>query len=96
MYGGQDGELGRHRGRNDDRQCKLCGEECESVVHVLWERVDAVLREREYREFNEGLNSKVKLSLYKSFCKEIEFKNYLWYHTQDTPHMYHTLTFLPT
>ena len=30
-------ELGRHRGRNDDRQCKLCGEECESVVHVLWE-----------------------------------------------------------
>ena len=23
------------------------------------------------------LNSKVKLSLYKSFCKEIEFKNYL-------------------
>ena len=30
-------ELGRHRGKNDDRQCKLCGEECESVIHVLWE-----------------------------------------------------------
>ena len=30
-------ELGRHRGKNDDRQCKLCGDECESVVHVLWE-----------------------------------------------------------
>ena len=30
-------ELGRHRGRNGDRQCKLCGDECESVVHVLWE-----------------------------------------------------------
>ena len=29
------------------------------------------------RKFNEGLNSKVKLSLYKSFCKKIEFKNYL-------------------
>ena len=29
-------ELGRHRGKND-RQCKLCGDECESVVHVLWE-----------------------------------------------------------
>ena len=27
-------ELGRHRGKNDDRQCMLCGEECESVVHV--------------------------------------------------------------
>ena len=31
----------------------------------------------ECREFNEGLNCKVKLNLYKSFCKEIEFKNYL-------------------
>ena len=28
-------KVGRHRGRNDGRQCKLCGEECESVVHVL-------------------------------------------------------------
>ena len=26
-----------HRGNNDDRQCKSCGDECESVVHVLWE-----------------------------------------------------------
>ena len=41
------------------------------------ERVDAVLREREYREFSEGLNNKVKLSQYKSICKEIEFKNHL-------------------
>ena len=30
-------ELGRHGGKNDDRQCKLCGDECESVVHALWE-----------------------------------------------------------
>ena len=29
--------LGRHSGKNGDRQCKLCGNECESVVHVLWE-----------------------------------------------------------
>ena len=28
---------GSHRGKNNDRQCKLCGDECESVVHVLWE-----------------------------------------------------------
>ena len=34
-------------------------------VNVFLERVNAVLRERECREFNEGL---VKLSLYKSFC----------------------------
>ena len=30
-------ELGRHRGKNHDQQCKLCGDECESVAHVLWE-----------------------------------------------------------
>ena len=27
-------ELGRHRGKSE---CTLCGAECESVVHVLWE-----------------------------------------------------------
>ena len=27
-------ELGRHRGK---LECTLCGAECESVVHVLWE-----------------------------------------------------------
>ena len=30
-------ELGRHRGKNGDRQCKLYGDECKSVVHVFWE-----------------------------------------------------------
>ena len=30
-------ELGRHGGKNVDRQCTLCGDECESAVHVLWE-----------------------------------------------------------
>ena len=30
-------ELGRHRGRNGRTECVLCGDECESVVHVLWE-----------------------------------------------------------
>ena len=29
--------LGRHRGREGKVQCTLCGAECESVVHVLWE-----------------------------------------------------------
>ena len=27
----------QHKGKNDNRQCKLCAEECESVVHVLWQ-----------------------------------------------------------
>ena len=44
---------------------------------MLLERVDEALRYRAYKDFNDGLNSEVKLSLYKSFCKEIEFKNYL-------------------
>ena len=30
-------ELGRHRGRNGRTECVLCGDECESVVHVLLE-----------------------------------------------------------
>ena len=30
-------ELGRHRGRNGRTECVLCGDECESVVHVLRE-----------------------------------------------------------
>ena len=46
-------------------------------VNLFLKRVDEALRCREYRDFNDGLNSKVKLSLYMSFCKEIEFKNYL-------------------
>ena len=31
-------ELGRHRGRNGMTECILCANECESVIHVLWER----------------------------------------------------------
>ena len=30
-------ELGRHKGRNCWTECILCGDDCESVVHVLWE-----------------------------------------------------------
>ena len=30
-------ELGRHRGREGNKECDLCGNECESVSHVLWE-----------------------------------------------------------
>ena len=46
---------------------KILAEDCNVNVFL-----DAVMREREYKEFNE-----VKLSLHKLFCKEIEFKNYL-------------------
>ena len=30
-------ELGRHRGREGNKECVLCGNECESVSHVLRE-----------------------------------------------------------
>ena len=30
-------ELGRHSGREGNKECELCGNECESVSHVLWE-----------------------------------------------------------
>ena len=42
-------ELGRHRGREGNKGCELCGNECESVSHVLWEceSVSHVLRECE-------------------------------------------------
>ena len=30
-------ELGRHRCREGNNECELCGNECESVSHVLWE-----------------------------------------------------------
>ncbi len=30
-------ELGRHRGKNNDWQCKICGDECVNVVRVVLE-----------------------------------------------------------
>ena len=35
------------------------------------------ISERESKRFEEGLNTKVKLTLYKTFGKAIEFKKYL-------------------
>ena len=37
LSGTHEEELGRHRGRNGMTECMLCGDECESVVHALWE-----------------------------------------------------------
>ena len=35
------------------------------------------MKEKVYRKFEEGLNTKVKLDMYKRFGKSIEFKKYL-------------------
>ena len=58
-------ELGRHIGREGKLECALCGAECESVVHVLWEcsaysssfllKLEELLGDR-YADF-EALNS---------------------------------------
>ena len=44
-----------------------------SFLGVAGEGID----ERESRKFEEGLNSKVKLSLYRTFGKVVDFKKYL-------------------
>ena len=66
-------ELGRHRGREGKLECPLCGAECESVMHVLWEcsaysssRASFLLKLEEllghrYADF-EALNSVEKMS----------------------------------
>ena len=39
--------------------------------------VEDCISERECRKFEEGLNNKVKLTLYKSFGRSVKFKKYL-------------------
>ena len=39
--------------------------------------VEECISERESRKFEEGLNTKVKLDMYKRFGKSVEFKKYL-------------------
>ena len=39
--------------------------------------VEECISERESRKFEEGLNTKVKLGMYKCFGKSVEFKKYL-------------------
>ena len=40
--------------------------------------VEECISERESRKFEEGLNTKVKLDMYKRFGKSVEFKKYLY------------------
>ena len=49
-------------------ECSLKG-----FLYAVGESID----ERESRQFKEGLDSKVKLSLYRTFCKVVDFKAYL-------------------
>ena len=49
------------------RECSLKG-----FLSVVGESID----ERESRKFKEGMESKVKLLLYRPFCEAVEFKAY--------------------
>ena len=53
-------ELGRHRGREGKVECSICGAECESVVHVLWECPA-------YSSCREGFKAKLKELIGDSF-----------------------------
>ena len=46
-------------------------------LKLLLSNVNECVSTRESKEHVEGLNSKVKLQLYKSFGKEVDFKTYL-------------------
>ena len=43
-------------------------------VAVFMSCVEECISERECRKFEEGLNNKVKLAVYKTFGKNVEFK----------------------
>ena len=47
-----------------------------SLVSFMW-CVEEYISERECRKFEEGLNNKDNLAMYKTFSKNVEFKNYL-------------------
>ena len=46
-------------------------------LNLFLSNVNECVSNRENKEYVEGLNSKVKLGLYKAFGKEVEFKRYL-------------------
>ena len=55
-------ELSRHRGREGKVECSICGAECESVIHVLWECPA-------YSSCREAFKAKVKELIGDSFEK---------------------------
>ena len=50
----------------------------EELKSLMWEWVrEEGISERESRRFEKGLNTQVKLDIYKQFGKSVEFKKYL-------------------
>ena len=63
-------------GSNKDEWLEVIKKE-ESSLASFMACIDECIREREYSVFEEGLNSKVKLTIYKTFGKNVEYKKYL-------------------
>ena len=61
----------------DKSECVEDIEKGDSSLKAFLALVEESISEREDRKFVDGLNSKVKLTLYKTFGQEVEFKKYL-------------------
>ena len=63
--------VGRNRGKNDDRQYRLCGNECVNVVHVLWEcPVYATIRNTSMGELDNLLGGVLKSLVHSIILRE--------------------------
>ena len=60
-----------------DRDINLSAQDWDCSMKGFLSMVGDNINDREIRKFEEGLNSKVKLLLYKTFNKVVEFKKYL-------------------
>ena len=58
------------------RICHSTAERVSSLASYL-ACIDECTSERECRKFEEGLDNKVKLAMYKKFAKRVEFKKYI-------------------
>ena len=61
----------------DKKEWLECIENENSSLKSFMICIQDSINERECKKFEEGLNSKVKLQVYKMFCKHVEFKKYL-------------------
>ena len=59
-------ELGRHRGRDNDQSCKICGSECESVEHFIWE---CTLYDKQRRDFLQSLKGILGVTEFDDFLQ---------------------------
>ena len=57
-------ELGRHRDKENDQSCKICGSECESVEHFIWE---CALYDKQRTDFLQSLKGTLEVKEFDDF-----------------------------